>query len=575
MPLDPYVLSTAFINGVERLSAWADLLDDINVFPVADGDTGRNLKISLACLRRLNHNRRETIQNLLRSARGNSGNIASMFLTEFLLLESFESVLPAAQKGRKLAWTAVSNPQKGTMLSVFDALVEIIGREQHQTPAEFIRRTLVHLKNTVKSTPKFLPRLQEAGVVDSGALGMFLYLEGFFYSIIGKSDGFCNVIEEFKDSLCISPDFQEKKTDGFCIDMVLEASDPSPKSLTDLTDVADSVVVIPEKDFLKIHLHTGKPEQVRKKCEFAGKIIRWSDDNLGTQIQAFKPRKVQSALHIMTDGAASVTSEDSRKLGFTILDAYISAGDRSLPESLFTPEALYPLMRKGFRVTTSQPSDFERHQSYQRVLDQYGDVLYLCVGSVFTGNFESASRWQEKNDPDNRFILIDTAAASGRLGIIVLATARAALKNKDPKAALQIAERAVNNSEEYIFLDTLKYLAAGGRLSKTSAFFGDMLNMKPVVSPTAKGARKVGGVRNREEQIDFAIDRLENCLPADASHFIMLEYTDNRSWVEMVVKKEIEQRYPHSETFLQPLSLTTGVHTGPGTWAISYLPDFA
>jgi DegV family protein with EDD domain len=523
----------------------------------------------------LNHNRRDAIQNLLRAARGNSGNIAAMFFAGFLGLESLESLLPAAQKGRELAWQAVHNPQKGTMLSVFDALVEVADREKHRPPVEFTRRTLDHLKNTVKSTPKFLPRLQAAGVVDSGALGMFLYLEAFFYSLAGVSDGYCNVVEEFKDGLTLAPDFKEEKADGYCVDMVLKIKDPASKSLTDLTGIGDSAVVIPDKDFLKIHFHTGQPEAVRKKFESFGEVMRWTDNNLESQINAFKPKNLKSSIHIVTDGAASVTARDSRNLGFTILDADISAGERSLPESLFTPDELYALMRKGCRVTTSQTSVFGRHQSYQRIMDQYERVLYLCVGSVFTGNYHVASEWRQKYDPDHRFIVVDTAAASGRLGIIVLTAARLALEEKDPKAVLQFAEWAIGRSEEFIFLDTLKYLAAGGRLSKTSAFFGNLLHLKPVVSPTAEGVKKIGMVRNRQEQLEFACDRLAGCLPARPSPIFMLEYSDNRLWVESVAKKEIERRYPRSEIICRPLSLTTGVHTGPGTWAISYMPGMA
>src|SRR5512137_2649817 len=85
----------AFILGAERVAAWADLLDSINVFPIADGDTGRNLKISLAPLRDLDNDRGRTIHQLLVHARGNSGNIAARFFSGFLSADSPEAV-PAA-----------------------------------------------------------------------------------------------------------------------------------------------------------------------------------------------------------------------------------------------------------------------------------------------------------------------------------------------------------------------------------------------------------------------------------------------------------------------------------------------
>ena len=157
-------------------------------------------------------------------------------------------------------------------------------------------------------------------------------------------------------------------------------------------------------------------------------------------------------------------------------------------------------------------------------------------------------------------------------GTIVIASARYAAQTNDPEAVINFAQRAVEQCEEYVFLDKLKYLAAGGRLAKSSAFFGDMLHVKPVISPTNEGARKVGAVKNRIGQLKFALDKLERAFDKKSTPFIMLEYSDNRDWVNETVKKEIRARYPSAEIILQPLSLTAGVHMGPGTWAVAYLP---
>jgi DegV family protein with EDD domain len=230
-------------------------------------------------------------------------------------------------------------------------------------------------------------------------------------------------------------------------------------------------------------------------------------------------------------------------------------------------------MREGVKVSTSQASVFERHQYYQSVLNQHEKILYLCVGSVFTGNYDVAMEWKQKSDPDDRLVVIDTTAASGRLGTIALVTARYSSKTDDPDSVIEFARRAVDECEEYVFLDRLQYLAAGGRLSKTSAFFGDMLHMKPIISPTAEGAKKVGVVRNQDEQVKFAFKKLDASIKKDLEAFIMLEYSDNRPWVEETVMKEVQRRYPLAEVILQPLSLTSGVHMGPGTWAVAwYLP---
>lgn len=563
----------AFISGVERLFAWSDVLDAINVFPVADGDTGRNLKTSLTPLRYLNENRDKTINRLLVSARGNSGNIAARFFAGFLAAETYELLPQAAKTGRDYAWQAVHNPVSGTMLTVFDELADFLEKNSFEANGKYISDIVDALERAVKSTPRLLPKLKEAGVVDSGALGIYIFLEGFFKGLIKHRGRFRPINTTFNGMLTVLPSFQEETDKGYCVDMVVHCDDNPEDKIKKLTECSDNVVVIPHQDYLKVHLHTTSKDDVKHQVESLGDIAQWTDEDFGIQINNFKRRPMQGAIHIMTDAAGSVTREDSRQLGFTLLDSYITAGDTSLPETLFSRSELYQSMRKEVKVSTSQASVFERHQYYQRVIDQYPRVLYLCVGSVYTGNYDVAVAWKQEYDPDDRLTIIDTTAASGRLGTIVLATVKHSTKTRNPGAVIEFAKRAIHKCEEYVFLDKLKYLAAGGRLSKPSAFFGDMLHVKPIISPTVEGAKKVGSVKNSEEQLGFALEKLKASFEESASPFIMLEYSDNLAWVNDTVKKSIAARYPSAEILLQPLSLTSGVHMGPGTWGLSFLPE--
>ena len=97
--------------------------------------------------------------------------------------------------------------------------------------------------------------------------------------------------------------------------------------------------------------------------------------------------------------------------------------------------------------------------------------------------------------------------------------------------------------------------------------------MKPVISPLAEGAKKVGVAKNRAGQLAFALDRLNRSLPVNGKAILMLEYSDNRSWIEEAVRPEIAARYRHAEILVRPISLTTGVHTGPGTWGLAFLAE--
>jgi len=568
-------IQEALIIGVERIAAWSDLLDDINVFPVADGDTGRNLITSLSPLRELAKDRENTIRKLLFSARGNSGNIAALFFSGLLTADTVENLPAASKLGRDRAWHAINDPVPGTMLDVLDTLAETMEKNNISESDQNASKIIQNLENAVRSTHELLPKLKDAGVVDSGALGMFIFLEGFFKSLTNSTDQFQPVTDIFEGLLHVSPSFREHQEEGYCIDMVVRFDDRPEEQIQKLSEHGDSVIIIPHDDFFKVHLHTDNRGETKTEIESLCEVIQWSDDDLKKQVAGFKRPDRNQHIHILTDAAGSITREDSRNMGVTLLDSYITAGDRSLPETLFLRSELYKYMRGGIKVSSSQASIFERHQYYQSILNQHERALYLCVGSYYTGNYDTAIKWKSENDLDDRFTVIDTGAASGRLGTIVIATARYAADRNDADSVIDFAKAAVDVCEEYVFLDKLHYLAAGGRLSKSSAFFGDLLHMKPVISPLAEGAKKVGVLRNQKDQVQFALEKLETAFSKDSKFFVLLQYTDNKPWVSDVVLKKIEGLYPSAEIVLQPISLTSGVHMGPGTLAIAFIPDLA
>jgi DegV family protein with EDD domain len=281
----------------------------------------------------------------------------------------------------------------------------------------------------------------------------------------------------------------------------------------------------------------------------------------------------ENKIHIITDAAGSLTFDDSEKYKFTLLQSVVNFADKSVHEREIDPVDVYTEMVKGTKASTAQSSLGERQESYSEALKNFDRVLYLCVGSIYTGNYTSAVEWKKNNDKDNRFTVLDTGYASGRLAVVALKTAQFALEGNVADKVIDYSKSVISKAEEFIFLEKLQYLAAGGRLSKTSAFFGDAMKMKPVISPCPDGATKAGVVRTHADQVKFAIRRLSMSIPEGSSPYIMLEYTNNKDRVENEISGKIKELYPKAEIFLQPLSLTTGVHVGPGSWGVAFLPE--
>ncbi|MCG6878277.1 MAG: DegV family EDD domain-containing protein [Deltaproteobacteria bacterium] len=564
----------AFAAGVDRVSAWADLLDSINVFPVADGDTGRNLVISLQPLKQSMESREELIGALLISARGNSGNIAAQFFSAFVLIESLQDLKEITEQGRNLAWKAVADPKSGTMLSVFDALADAFNRHDVVANPERTEQVLDILEGVVVDTSRQLKELATAGVVDAGALGMFIFFDGFFNVLFDRKVSFRSIAQVFENLLHVDPAWGVEGDEGYCIDAVLKMGSADVEDpISAISRVGHEVVTMGHGDFVKVHLHATDEAGARRQLEGVGNLVNWKSDDLKAQMTEYRLLPKAQALHIMSDAAGSITRTDAKRLGITLLESYINLGSHSYPETHMDLEKLYQEMRKGTPASTAQASVFERHQRYQQAASLHPRVLYLCVGAGYTGNYRAVMEWKAANDPEDRLVVVDTQAASGKLGLLAIATARFSLIAHDPGSVIQYAGKAQTLVEELIFIEKLHYLARGGRISKTGAFFGDMLHVKPVVSPAADGVKKVGVVRNKDQQINFALSKLKEALEDSESPLIMLQYTDNRSLVEHEFKGAVRETFPRAEVFLQPLSLTTGTHCGPGAWAVAYLPE--
>lgn len=558
----------AFASGYECVAAWSELVDRINVFPVADGDTGSNLRISLAPLLDLAAGREETITRLGRCAIGNSGNIAAPFFREFVQVDKPADLSARAAFGRDHAWQAVADPRPGTMLSVFDTLANTLNEQDGEV---HYSRLCDALRQTVLDGEQMLLELAKAGVVDAGALAMFIFFEGFFSQLAGQKDIFVPVLTMFAGKLSLSSDFQTSDQQSYCVDAVIHTEGDPALVREQISRLGESVVVVPDNNLLKVHVHTPEPEQLHKQLSSLGDVTNWSDEVIderaAVQLSGYLEERV---IHLVSDGAGSLTRELAAQNSITLLDSYIVADGCPRPESLFSPKDLYTMMRMGSRVTTAQASDFERHQHYETICRQYGKTLYLCVGSAFTGNYDAVMAWKRKNDPDDLLEVLDTGAASGRLGLIALLTARYAENETSEKAVVSFARKMMTDCREYVFIDELKYLVAGGRVSKTSGFFGDLLHMKPVISPTRDGVEKVGVVHSRKGQLEFALGKLEAEFHQKDNPVLMLQYSDNIEWVTGMVQQQIKELLPGAEILLVPLSLTSGVHMGPGTWSLAF-----
>lgn len=327
--ITPPKIAKASRAGFEHVSAWADLLDRINVYPVADGDTGINLRVSLAPLLACEDDCLVT-DELLSSGHGNSGNIACAFLAAFLCCDGTDLSL-LAKTGRNAAYDAIADPKPGTMLSVFDSLCEVLD----EGPRGGIDYPLIcaRLAETTLAGISRLPELEAAGVVDSGALGMFIFLAAFFHTLTDQSHPLASLDDLFGDTLEVAATYSPKVNREHCVEAVVKTTLGVQDIQKGVNDLGSSAVVVQGNGNLKVHLHTTDPGAFREALEAYGAVSDWSNEEMDSMTLVRREKQLSaSKVRIICDAAGSISRDLASKHGII----------PSIPERISTVASVDP-----------------------------------------------------------------------------------------------------------------------------------------------------------------------------------------------------------------------------------------
>lgn len=299
--IDGAMLRSMFETGAKNLELNKKTVDELNVFPVPDGDTGTNMAMtfsnSIRELDKLEKNDLYAVAKTVSSgaligARGNSGVILSQILRGVAAATKGKRTLDVAGAAaavcaaRDTAYKAVMKPTEGTILTVIREMGEFA--EAHQSEYEdvlaFLSDVLEQGKDTLLRTPDMLPVLKEAGVVDSGGQGLIFICEGAVKGLAGEDLGREVTLglserERFVDDSNMRP---EDLTFGYCTEFIVKhAQGADADELRDyLSTIGDCVLVIQDEDVIKVHVHTDHPGQAFEKGLSLGSLTRMKVDNM-------------------------------------------------------------------------------------------------------------------------------------------------------------------------------------------------------------------------------------------------------------------------------------------------------
>ena len=302
-------LKKAFLAGANQLNAKKDLINELNVFPVPDGDTGTNMSMTILSAAKevaaIEDGKMKDVCKAmsggsLRGARGNSGVILSQlirgFTKELTEAKEVDSLVLAKgfQRAVETAYKAVMKPKEGTILTVAkgmaDKIMELALTEEEILP--LMEKVYAHGEEVLKHTPDLLPVLKEAGVVDSGGAGLMALMEGALRSLRGEKI----VLDlELKESGAVSALLGERKNKGeistadirfgYCTEFMVNGdhsfTDEEVDELrTYLMGIGDSIVCFSDEEIIKVHVHTNHPGDAFEKGLSLGYLSKMKVDNM-------------------------------------------------------------------------------------------------------------------------------------------------------------------------------------------------------------------------------------------------------------------------------------------------------
>ena len=306
--IDAALVQKMFLAGAKNLESNKEWINDLNVFPVPDGDTGTNMTMTImSAAKEVSSIVNPTMENLakaissgsLRGARGNSGVILSQLLRGFskemssLKEISVENLASATQRATETAYKAVMKPKEGTILTVArgisDKTAEIAAESDDIESA--LLTIIEHAEYVLSKTPDMLPVLKEAGVVDSGGQGLVVFLRGMYDALTGKVTNF-EITEpnpEFKaGSSMPGKGAAVENADikfGYCTEFIIMLEkefneDTEVKFKEFLSSIGDSIVCVALDDIVKVHVHTNHPGQAFEKALEYGQLTKMKVDNM-------------------------------------------------------------------------------------------------------------------------------------------------------------------------------------------------------------------------------------------------------------------------------------------------------
>ncbi len=591
--LDGRNLYYTFVAGARKVIAHQIELNKINVFPVNDGDTGTNLASTIRSVIESLHPHRSykitadrIAEATLMNARGNSGIIFAQFFyglsneTADCQSVNLKQFAESIQKSVKYIYKAVANPVEGTMLTVIKEWADYIFESWHKF-ADFDQLLLSSyevLNKSLQETKTKLKILAKANVVDAGAKGFVLFVEGIIDYIHTRN--FKELIQAKAESVAL-PKTEEIISESvefrYCTEAILKETTIGHQDLMALLEkYGNSAVVAGSEKMRRIHVHTNNPADLFYSLKDFGILAFQKADDMIRQSESVFKRKYKIAL--VTDSTCDLAEEIIDNFQIHVLPVNISFGENHyLDKVTLTPDQFYKLLIESpYYPKSSQINEKSFINLYSHLASHYDSVIAVNLSDKLSGTFHTSQRAAQivSKEFDKKINVINSKNLSGAEGLVVLRIAEAIERGFSHDQIVLMAEKWVRDTRLYVTVINVKWLIRGGRLSFTKGLLARILNINPIISVDETGkATVLDKAFSRRANMLKIIEYIKRQMKEKPVWNYIVMHANNRIDADWYVSK-MESLTGKKPVSVMNISPTIGANAGVGASAVAIMDEY-
>lgn len=572
----------AHVTALSKIVEHRQEINAINVFPVADADTGNNMAATaLAVIHEatMANTLKDTALNMakaaLSGARGNSGMIFSQYFSGMaealdneieLDINTFANMITKAAQSVRMA---IIEPVEGTILTLMERFAVLLTQQtQEKNFEKAINFCANELKNTLDNTKNMLKILHDANVVDAGALGFYEFVLGMSeYLSHPKPLDRANITDVLVHEHHELPAGDEPPKYRYCTELLLKGEHLDRQAISDeLSHYGDSVVSSGNQSLCRFHLHCNQPHQVFDFMRQKGLISRPKIDDMLRQFQVAHHKK--HSIGLMTDSSADLPQSLIDEYQIHVLSLNMHLDNHDLLDKLCVDQSHFyqDLAKLKHYPGTSFPSPKIIEDKINQVAAHYDHLIILPLSRGLSGTHDAIVSAAANQ---HHIHVIDSKNTSGGLGLLVLKAARLIQSGVSIDNIIDTLKHDITHTHIFVYVHQMQGLLRSGRIGRLGAAIAKLANVKPIISIDANGKGCIMGKAFSENGaltkiIQKIIEQSEQ-KPLKSYCIVHAGAPEKAKWLSHMA----EEAFNMKPLFIEPVSTALGLHAGKDSVAIA------